>query len=88
MTPATPGWYLDPHAQGQFRYFDGVNWTSHTSPVRGPHPVWDHAPTKVIEGPNHALHFILTLFTFWCFGGWAWVWLIIALNNRKRVRYL
>jgi Protein of unknown function (DUF2510) len=94
MTPNSPGWYPDPYGTGQFRYFDGRNWTSGTSPVRGylapgpQRPGLDRAPTTVIEGPNHALHFILTLLTFWLFGGWLWVWLIVALINKRRVRYL
>lgn len=39
----------------------------------------------VVTGPNHALHAILTLFTFWMCGGWAWIWLIIALSNKRQV---
>lgn len=77
-----PGWYADPSGYPLQRYFDGVEWTGHTAPpaVR--------EVTKVVEGPNHALHFILTLFTFWACGGWAWVWLVVALNDKKRVRYV
>ena len=36
-------------------------------------------------GPNHALHAILTLFTFWACGGWAWVWLIIRTPDMESV---
>jgi hypothetical protein len=39
----------------------------------------------VVTGPNHALHAVLTLLTFWACGGWAWIWLIVALSNRRRV---
>ena len=39
----------------------------------------------VVAGPNHALHAVLTLLTFWACGGWAWIWLIVALSNRRRV---
>lgn len=43
-------------------------------------------PTVVVTGPNHALHAVLTLLTFWACGGWAWIWLIVALSNRRQVR--
>jgi hypothetical protein len=33
-----------------------------------------------------ALHAILSLLTFWACGGWIWVWLIVALDNKKRVQ--
>lgn len=29
-TPTNPGWYDDPDAPDQLRYFDGILWTSHT----------------------------------------------------------
>jgi uncharacterized protein YbjQ (UPF0145 family) len=32
-TGGTPAdWYPDPHAPGQLRYWDGAQWTEHTSP--------------------------------------------------------
>jgi hypothetical protein len=34
-------------------------------------------------GPNHAVHGVLTLLTFWACGGWAWIWLAVALQNRQ-----
>lgn len=40
----------------------------------------------VVTGPNHALHAVLTLLTFWACGGWAWIWLIVAIGNRRQVR--
>ncbi|MCB0950871.1 MAG: DUF2510 domain-containing protein [Mycobacterium sp.] len=43
-------------------------------------------PAVVVTGPNHVLHALLTLLTFWACGGWAWVWLIIALSDRRQVR--
>lgn len=98
VTPPEPGWYLDPYGKGCYRFFDGKDWTAGTSPVRGYVPPAPRRPdsgipdplptTPVVEGPNHALHFILTLLTFWFFGGWVWVWLVIALRNKKTVRYL
>jgi hypothetical protein len=46
-------------------------------------------PTSVIvTGPNHALHAVLTLLTFWACGGWAWIWLIVALSKRRRVQVI
>ena len=41
-------------------------------------------PTVVINGPN-ALHAVLTLLTFWAWGRWTWIWLIVALSNRRQV---
>lgn len=35
-TPAGPGWYDDPDDASQLRYFDGVVWSSHTTPRRSP----------------------------------------------------
>ncbi|HSF98186.1 MAG TPA: RDD family protein [Ornithinibacter sp.] len=35
-TPAGPGWYEDPDDASQLRYFDGVVWSSHTTPRRSP----------------------------------------------------
>jgi uncharacterized RDD family membrane protein YckC len=31
-TPTAPGWYDDPQDAARLRYFDGVVWTSHTTP--------------------------------------------------------
>jgi len=39
----------------------------------------------VVTGPNHVLHAVATLFTWPLCGGWAWVWLFIAANNRRTV---
>ena len=36
-----------------------------------------------MRGPNHVLHLILSVFTFYFFGGWLWVWLIIAMINKQ-----
>lgn len=63
------------------RYWDGAQWTDHTAPTA---PV----PTSVVQGPNHVLHLILSLLTFPLCGGWLWIWLFIALNDKKRVRYV
>jgi hypothetical protein len=75
-----PGWFPDPAGVPVQRYWDGAQWTDHTAPLD---PVKE--PVTVVEGPNHVLHFILTFFT--C-GAWAFVWLFIALRDKKRVRYV
>ncbi|AEJ92398.1 hypothetical protein KIV64_gp57 [Mycobacterium phage DroogsArmy] len=70
----TPGWY--PTAHGT-QYWDGQQW----------HP--GHVPQPVAVMPkktNHALHLLLTLLTFWLFGGWAWVWIFVAINNSGKTR--
>lgn len=65
------------------RYFDGMAWTQSVSPLGAQAT----APAGVVvQGPNHALHLVLTLFTFWACGGWAWVWLVVALSNKKTVQ--
>jgi len=77
------------------RYWDGADWTMHHAPPSAPAastPAPPSAPAAstpagvIVTGPNHALHFVLTLFTFWMCGGWAWIWLIIALSNRREVQ--
>ena len=35
-TPTSPGWYPDPEDADQLRYFDGIVWSSHTTPLRSP----------------------------------------------------
>jgi hypothetical protein len=73
-----PGWYPDPDGYGA-RYFDGEGWTDdRVLPV--PQPA-----RYVIEGPKHWLHFLLTVLTFWALGGWAWIWLLVAITGRKQV---
>lgn len=39
--PTTPGWYEDPEDPDQLRYFDGILWSSHTTPRVTP-----SAPTR------------------------------------------
>lgn len=86
--PLPPGWYTDPLGGGGQRYWNGAQWDGIP-----PQPVQDYpqqvAPQPVpigvvTTGPNHALHAVLTLFTFWLCGGWAWVWLFVALANRRQ----
>lgn len=36
MTQAQPGWYDDPEGAHRFRWFDGVQWTAHTSDGAAP----------------------------------------------------
>ncbi|NHA68807.1 RDD family protein [Phycicoccus flavus] len=47
-TPTSPGWYEDPEDADQLRYFDGVVWSAHTTPLRSPTAASStigHAPT-------------------------------------------
>lgn len=71
------------------RYFDGVQWTEQYAPAApavAPPMVPPPAGGVVVSGPNHILHLILTVLTFWACGGWIWIWLIVALANNKRVQ--
>lgn len=70
-----PGWYDD--GSGKIRHWDGQRWGQYA-----PEPV------TVVEGPNHVLHAVLSLLTFPLCGCWLWVWLVVALNNKKTVRRL
>jgi uncharacterized protein DUF2510 len=60
------GWYPDPSGAAGRRYFDGQRWTDNYAP-----PEMRQPAGVIVEGPNHALHAVLTLFTFWMCGGWA-----------------
>jgi hypothetical protein len=95
------GWYPNPSGAPGQRYFDGRDWTAHhrsapTSMPISPQPMYPPIPTYpvpmpttvVVTGPNHALHAVLTLLTFWACGGWAWIWLIVALGGRRRVHVI
>lgn len=80
----TPGWYPDP-ATGQQRYWDGAQW----GPFAPPPPPQFAPPAPagvVVTGPNHALHAILSILTFWMCGGWIWIWLLVAIFDQKTVR--
>jgi hypothetical protein len=103
MTSLPPaGWYPNPSGAPGQRYFDGRDWTAHhrsappTSMPVVPQPLYPPVPTHpvpmattvVVTGPNHALHAVLTLLTFWACGGWAWIWLIVALSARRRVHVI
>ncbi|MGA5466581.1 DUF2510 domain-containing protein [Mycobacterium sp. NPDC050041] len=90
------GWYPDPAGSGQQRYFDGAGWTDRYAPFPPPtiapsaansgYVVPAASPARtVVTGPNHVFHGVLTLLTFWACGGWGWVWLLVAFDNRRRV---
>jgi uncharacterized protein DUF4352/uncharacterized protein DUF2510 len=52
-TPPTPaGWYPDPEAANQLRYWDGAAWTEHRSPAQEP-PV-EQVPPPAAEGAHRA----------------------------------
>ena len=75
------GWYPDPSGAAAQRYWDGQQWTENYAPLAV------HQPAGVVvDGPNHVLHFILTLLTWPLCGGWVWIWLLVAANNKKRIR--
>jgi hypothetical protein len=74
MTTPPPGWY--PDASMGARFWDGTKWIDVPQP---PPPQTAHV---VVSGPNHALHFVLTLLT--C-GLWLPIWLLIALDNKQQV---
>jgi Protein of unknown function (DUF2510) len=103
MTSLPPaGWYPNPSGAPGQRYFDGRDWTAYhrsappTSMPVPPQPMHPPVPTHpvpmpttvVVTGPNHALHAVLTLLTFWACGGWAWIWIIVALRDRRRVHVI
>ncbi len=43
-----PGWYPDPHAPHQVRWFDGHQWTQHARPVGTQQPVTRKLSTGTI----------------------------------------
>jgi hypothetical protein len=67
------------------RYFDGTDWTMHHAPPV-PAPQAPQPAGVIVTGPNHALHAILSLLTFPLCGGWIWIWLIVAFDNKKKVQ--
>ncbi len=51
-TPPRAGWYDDPDVPDQLRYFDGVTWTSHTTPrSRFSSPAPETAPSATPVPP-------------------------------------
>jgi hypothetical protein len=50
-----PGWYADPSAVYEFRYWDGVAWTEHVSRA-GVASLAPAAPVAAIEAPGEATH--------------------------------
>ena len=74
-----PRWYGNATPCRPHRLDDATRTSSPGAPSAAPRWVDRHRP-------NHALHAILTLLTFWMCGGWAWIWLLVALGNKKRVQ--
>lgn len=44
------GWYDDPQDPGALRYWDGVEWTNHTSPKQRPNPGQTEATQQAARG--------------------------------------
>jgi len=96
-----PGWYPNPRGGGKQQWWDGAQWTNNVHDP-APKPVttwWDpygrwHAQPPdtreviavVPKRTNHALHLLLTLLTFWFFGGWLWVWILVAIDNHGKTQ--
>ncbi len=38
VTPAPAGWFVDPHSEASWRYWDGTTWTGHTAARYLPQP--------------------------------------------------
>ena len=74
-----PRWYGNATLVRRHRLDDATRTSSPGAPSAAPAGL-------IVTGPNHALHAILTLLTFWMCGGWAWIWLLAALGNKKRVQ--
>ena len=74
-----PRWYGNATLFRRHRLDDATRTSSPGAPSAAPAGL-------IVTGPNHALHAILTLLTFWMCGGWAWIWLLAALGNKKRVQ--
>lgn len=59
-----PGWYPDPGAPAQLRWWDGSRWTPHTAPLagapaRGGYPPWPYGPDpgRDLAGEARAGHY-------------------------------
>jgi hypothetical protein len=89
------GWHPDPSGTPSLRYFDGHRWTAHTAPMpapayQAPAPAYQAPPPGVAVavavnggggGPNHLLHFVLTVLTA---GLWLPIWILVAIFGRRR----
>jgi len=53
-TPSGPGWYENPDNPDELRYFDGILWTSNTTPLRTRRPQPPAAQPTSPQGPQHA----------------------------------
>ncbi|MDO8107029.1 DUF2510 domain-containing protein [Isoptericola sp. b441] len=84
MTTFAPGWYPDPSAPGQQRYWNGTAWAEATAPLAAPAPI--PSPPKPVfvsgltEGQRLKWKIIL-----WCSLGmaWPWYWWKVRMSRRR-----
>lgn len=61
-----PGWYDDRATPGVLRWFDGLGWTAHTTPVAvAPGVAWPPAPARVVAADDPTLEWLLPVNRSW-----------------------
>lgn len=53
-TPSSPGWYENPDNPDELRYFDGILWTTNTTPLRSRTPQPPVVPPPAAHGTRGA----------------------------------
>ena len=59
---AVAGWYPDTAHAGMLRYFDGTQWTGHTTPMTAP---VQYQPPSVGSSPSDPVHWLLPIGRTW-----------------------
>lgn len=62
---APAGWYQDPSVPWQVRYWDGVQWSTHTAPAQGQPGGFAPAASAEDMGPSNALHYLIPVGRSW-----------------------